>query len=140
MKGLVTLIKLHKRKLDELRRKMASLENQKSQLQLLSKKLHEELQEEITLAGKNPEMGNFFGDFAKRMQKRQDEIAAEILSLDKQMAKLNGEIIEEFSELKKFEIALEAARRRAEEEAKRKETIAMDEIAGQQHHRKTEDQ
>jgi hypothetical protein len=39
MKGLDTLIKLHKRTLDELRRKIGALENQKQQLLDTSKKL-----------------------------------------------------------------------------------------------------
>jgi len=140
MKGLVTLIKFHQRTLDDLRRKMAALENQKSQLLLLSAKLREELASEIKQASKNPEMGSFFGDFSKRMQKRQEEIAGEVRQLEKQMAELNIHIIEAFSELKKFEIALDNAKKRAEAEEKRKEAIQMDEIAEQQHRRKMEEQ
>ncbi len=138
MKGLATLIKLHKRTLDDLRRRMSSLENQKSQLQLASANLQKELEHEMQLAKKQVEMSGFFGDFAKRMQKRQDDIAQEIRSLDQQMKKLNEEITEAYGELKKFEIAQENAKHRADEEEQRKETILMDEIAGQQHRRKTE--
>jgi len=138
MKGLSTLIKLHKRKLDELRREMVTLENQKSQLQKSSANLRQELENEMQMAKKQAEMSSFFGGFAKRIQKRQDEIAEEIRSLDKKMAKLNAEITEAYGELKKFEIAQENAQRRADEEDRRKETILMDEIAGQQHQRKEE--
>ena len=136
MKGLATLIKLHKRTLDELRRKIVSLENQKSQLQQASANLQEELEHEMRQAKKQAELSGFFGGFATRIQKRQEEIAKEIRSLDQQMAKLNNEIVEAFAELKKFEIAQENAKRRADEEDRRKETITMDEIAGQQHRRK----
>jgi flagellar export protein FliJ len=139
MKGLATLIKLHKRTLDELRRSMASLENQKEQLLLLSRTLQEELKKEMELAAKTPEMRGFFGDFAKRMRVRQEKIAAEIKELDKQMDKLRGEIAEAFSELKKYEIAEENARLRAAEAASRKETIELDEIAGQQHRLKKDE-
>src|SRR5579871_4540831 len=99
MKTLTTLIKLHKRNLDELRRRMASLENQKTQLQLLIIKLQEELAQEIKLAGSHPEMAHFFGGFAKRIQRRQDEVTAEIRSLDQQMKVLSEEIAAAFSEL-----------------------------------------
>ncbi len=133
MKGLATLIKLHKRTLDDLRRKMVQLENQKTELQQASVNLQKELEQEMQMAKKQVEMSGFFGGFAKRIQKRQDEIAQEIRSLDKQMTKLNDEIAEAYGELKKFEIALENAKRRASENERRKETIEMDEIAGQQH-------
>jgi flagellar protein FliJ len=139
MKGLATLIKLHKRALDELRRKMTSLESQKIQLQKLSGKLAEDVKTEMHLAGQQPEMGNFFGDYAKRMKMRQQEIAGEIKSLDKQMDTLGNEIAEAFTELKKFEIAQENDRRRKLEIEKQKETLAMDEIAGQQFQRRKEE-
>jgi flagellar protein FliJ len=138
MKGLATLIKLHKRTLDELRRKMGGLENQKSQLQALSARLQKELEDEIKLAAQQTDMAKFFGGFAKRIQKRQEDIATEIKSLDAQMDKLRAEIAVEFGELKKFEIAQENARKREEEELKRKDTILLDEIAAQQHRRKQE--
>lgn len=138
MKGLATLIKLHRRTLDDLRRKMGSLESQKTQLQQASANLQKELELEMHQAKKQAELSGFFGGFAKRIQKRQGEIADEIRSLDKQMAKLNEEIIEAFAELKKFEIAQENAKRRAEEEERRKEVILMDEVAAVQHRRKKE--
>lgn len=140
MKGLKTLIKLNKRALDDLRRQMNMLENQKAQLLQLSAKLREDLINEMKLASKTPEMGNFFGDFSKRMQARQAEIASEVRSLERQMDELNIKISEAFSELKKFEIALENAKRRADEAQARRETLQMDEIAEQQHRRKMEEQ
>lgn len=138
MKGLSTLIKLHKRTLDELRRSMASLENQKEQLQLAIKKMQEELEAELVLAGKQPEMANFFGEFSKRIKTRQDMLRQEIRSLDTQIIKLNDEIAAAFAELKKFEIAKENAMRRAREEEARKDTLMLDELAGQQFQRKKE--
>ncbi|MDE3060615.1 MAG: flagellar FliJ family protein [Pseudomonadota bacterium] len=140
MKGLATLIKLSKRRLDELRRKMALLESQKSQLKQVIAALKEELAMEMQLAEKQPEIAHFYGDFAKRMQKRQAEVESEIVSIDKQMEKLAGEMAEAFSELKKFEIAAENERKRIKKEKARRETILLDEIAGQQHRRRAEEE
>jgi len=57
------------------------------------------------------------------------------------MDELRIKISEEFSEQKKFEIARDNAMRREKEEEKRKDTIQLDEIAGQQvRRRKLEDQ
>lgn len=136
MKGLNTLIKLHKRKVDEIRRQIGSLENQKSQLFLTTERLKQELKDEINLAEDQPEMGAFFGGFAKRIQKRQEEITQEIKKLDAQIAKLRDEVAEAFSELKKFELAKENALKREKEEEDRKETIMLDDIASDQHRRK----
>ncbi len=139
MKGLTTLIKLHKRQLDGLRRRMATLENQKTQLENLIKRLQDELARELVLAGKTPEMGNFFGDFAKRIRNRQEQVTKEIAELEKKIVALKEEIAIAFGEMKKFEIALENAKRRQREEANRKETIQLDEIAGQQFNRKAKE-
>ena len=139
MKGLTTLIKLHKRTLDELRRKMVSLENQKTQLLQAIASLRSELAHEMKLAGVKPEMAQYFGGFAKRVQKRQDEITAEIRKLDQQIVKLADEIAVAYGEVKKFEIALENAKKRAEEEERRKETILLDEVAGNQHRRQKDE-
>lgn len=136
MKALSTLIKLHKRQLDGLRRQMASLERQKDQLQVASGRVDDELKREMKLAADQPEMTKFFGDFARRIKRRKEEIAAEIIRLEKQMAKLAEDIAGEFSEMKKFEIAKANAERRLAAEEKRKDTIALDEVAGRQHRRK----
>jgi flagellar protein FliJ len=141
MKGLKTLIKLNRRKLDELRRRMGVLENQKNQLLAQSARLSKELEQEIAMASQKPEMGQFFGGFAKRIQKRQEDIAAEVRKLDQQMATLRDEIANAFADVKKFEIAEENARKREEAERNRKETIMLDDIAAQQYtRRQTEDQ
>lgn len=136
MKGLDSLIKLHKRTLDELRRSMAALERQKDQLQQAIHNLQLELEKEMALAKKQAEMSGFFGDFAKRIKNRQAEHQESIRKLDKQILKLNDEIAAAFAEVKKFEIAKENRKRRALEEQSRKETIMLDEIAGQQYTRK----
>jgi flagellar export protein FliJ len=138
MKGIATLIKLRKRALDDLRRKMVSLESQKEQLQQSSAALNKELAYEMQQAKKQADMSGFFGGFAKRIQKRQEEIADEIRSLDLKITSLNDQITEAFAELKKFEIVQENAKRRADEEERRKETILMDEVAANQHRRKEE--
>jgi hypothetical protein len=140
MKGLLTLIKLNTRALDELRRKMAALENQKLQLQQLSARLGEDLLNEIRLASKTPEMGQFFGDFSNRVRKRQESIAEEVAKIDRQIDMLNVEIRDAFSELKKYEIALENVTKRDKEAQERRLAAEMDDVARQQHSRKTENQ
>lgn len=139
MKTLNTLIRLHKRKLDELRRNMAALEGQKEQLHQSIKSLQNELEKEMKLAGLQAEMANFFGEFAKRIRGRQDMLHGEIKNIDVKIAELNKEIFAEFTELKKYEIARENLKQKMAEEEKRKETLMLDEIAAQQFQRRMTD-
>lgn len=136
MKGLDTLIKLHKRSLDELRRKIVTVENEKQRFLSESQRLANELERELVLAGQQPEMGNFFGDFSQRIKTRREAIAKEVAKLDQKIAKLTDEAREAYGELKKFEIAKANIARRALKERDRKETIRLDEVAGQQDRRR----
>ncbi|MBY0406429.1 MAG: hypothetical protein K2Q01_01965 [Rickettsiales bacterium] len=139
MKGLLTLIKLSKRTLDELRRKLTALETAKAQKEQAIIQLRQEVEREMHMASQRPEMGNFFGGFAKRMRLREQELHAEILKTDKEIDAMREEIAKAFAEQKKYEIALENAKLREKEKLARLETIAMDEIASQQHNRKQEE-
>lgn len=136
MKGLNTLIKLHKRKVDDLRRKMGLLEKQKSDLLRASERMQQELEDEMKLASAQADMSQFFAGFSKRIQMRQAEIAKEVKVVDRQMDRLRDEISVEFGELKKFEITKENRLKEALAEEGRKETILLDEIASRQHHNK----
>jgi flagellar export protein FliJ len=136
MKSLNTLIRLQQQKVDELRRKFGGLENQKQQLMKRSDQLAEELQKEISLAGQNPEMSGFFGDFAERIKKRRADLAMEMAKLEKQIQELAEQVRLAFTELKKYEIVRDQrlAAKRAKE-AKR-EAEQLDETAIMMHSRK----
>jgi flagellar FliJ protein len=137
-KSLETLIKLNKRKLDELRRNLADLENQKTQLLSVSAKLSEELARELDQAYRQPEMSGFYGDFAKRIRKRQDGISREVADLNTRITKAMEEIQDGYGELKKYEIMRERVIVREREAADRREVKILDEIAALQHIRKSE--
>jgi flagellar biosynthesis chaperone FliJ len=136
MKGLVTLIKLHRRNLDQLRKKIVDTERQKNLLLLVAEKLANELASELEVASTHSYFGNFFGNYAERIKKRQEDVAREIINLEQMLHKLAEELSEGFSELKKFEIAQENRLKRQKEEADRKEQIRLDDIAIDQFTRK----
>lgn len=136
MKGIHTLIRLSKRALDDLRKKQASLETQKEKLLDAIRKLDRELHNEMLLLQKAPEMGSFYGDFAKRIRSRQDTLREEIKKVEEELVQLSNEIMDAFADLKKYEIVRDNAKARAKAEEARKETIAMDEIASTQFARK----
>ena len=136
MKTFNTLIKLAKRKLDELRKAQGVLERQKEQLINARMNLHKELEREMNIAAKQLEMAGFFGGFAKRIKIREDELMAEVKKIEAEIEKIAEEIMLAYTDLKKYEIAKDNAMKRRAEEMTRKETIMLDEIASQQYGRK----
>jgi hypothetical protein len=107
MKALKTLIKLHKSNLDEKRKQKANLENQKEQLNNLILKLKTELISEQKFCSKNIDLIEAYNNYADYNRDRQLAIIAEIEKLDKQIDSLTEEIFNEFTELKKYQVALQ---------------------------------
>lgn len=140
MKGIDTLIRLAKRDLDELRKRQVHLETAKDKLQQGIKNLAAELQREQKLAAQNPEMGSFFGGFAKNIKERQQKLNDEIKEIDVQLLALSEEIMVAFADLKKYEIARDNFKARKKAEEARKETIMMDEVAATQFTRKMKEE
>ena len=132
MKTLKTLIRLQRRTLNELRKQLGAYERQRAVLVQASIKLAQDLHNEIELATNLPEMGSFFGNFSRRIQDRQDFLSAEVKKIDIEAEKVRQQMMEAFSETKKYEIALENWTKAQAAEAGRKETIAFDDIGLQQ--------
>lgn len=139
MQGIDTLIKMHQRELDALRRQLVQQEEQKQQLIELATKLHEELLRERELAAQEPAMAAYMGDFEKRIQKRQLGIAQEVIRIDDEIAQLSAAITERFGELKKYEITRDnqIAREKAAEDAR--EQNRLDEVGLQQFSRRDDE-
>ncbi len=134
MKGLLTLIKLRRRELDQLRRQMGVLQEERARHIARSLALTEQLKKEIESAANQPEMAMFFGNFSDHIAAQQDEIREEVHRVDRRIIQLTAKITEAFGDLKKFEITRDNIKAREAEEARRKEQILLDEIAAQQHH------
>jgi len=136
MKSLKTLIRIHRRQLDDLRREMANFEAQRDRLIQGIQALQAELEREIQLAEEMVGLGNFFGNFAGRIRNRQEVLGQEVKKLDIEIIKLSQKIAAIFSEVKKYEIALENRIKAMKAEENRKETQMLDEVGLQQFRRK----
>jgi len=139
LKTLDTLIKLHKRRVDEMRREMNALEEERKQLISLSEKLKDERIQEGKLAAADAKMASFFGPYSDRIAKRLEGIAREVSRLDREIEVKLEAIREEFSEQKKYEIAREYAKKQQEIEIRRGTQQRFDEIGSQQFTRKQGD-
>ena len=133
IKTLSTLIKLHKRRVDIIRREMIPLEEERRQLLIAVEKLHAEHEREMRLAAEDAKIAGFFGAYSKRVKQRQEVIAREITRLDAAIEVKVNAIREEFSEQKKYEIAREQEKKRNLQEAQRRQQQRFDEIGAQQY-------
>lgn len=128
MKSLKTLIKLQKRELDQLRRQVAALEGARDNLIATIERLQDELVRELEAANTMMDLRGFFGDFSDAIKKKQRALASKVVQFEQQIQELAIEIGNRFSELKKYEIALEAHKKREKEKEAKKEQAEMDEM------------
>lgn len=132
MKELLTLIRLHQNELDELRRQLVSLEEQREKLIQLATRIHHELLHEREAAMNQPQMGAYLVDYEKRVKERQTEIAKETVRLDQQIEQLSAAISESFSELKKYEIVRDQRVEAEKQKQAKREQAALDEAGANQ--------
>ncbi len=136
IKSFTTLIKLHKRRVDVMRREMVAMEEERKQLLELSETLRKERLQEMQLVAGEPKVGAFFGAYSARIAKKRDEIAVEVTRLEKEIEAKVAAIREEFSEQKRFEIAREHAMQKIAHKAQLSLQQRFDEIATQQYLKK----
>ena len=129
MKGVMTLIKLHKRALDEKRRVLTNHEDQKIRLMQSLHMVQEVFNKEKQVIDETPEMAYSFIPFAEANKGKQQQLQQLIEEKQAQITTLQEEIQENFGELKKYEIVLEQSIKKRKLKEKRLETMDLDDIA-----------
>lgn len=109
------------------------------ELEALSTRLDQQLQDEMDNAYQHIEMRGFFGNFADRIRRRKLQIAEDCKELEHQIQELRDRITDAFAEQKKFEILAERRELEAKKAEAKAETNQMDEIAGQAAARRKEE-
>ena len=139
MKGLKTLIRLEKNRMDILRKDLVVLEGEKEQFEAFAQQLLDSLHRELDAAEGMTEMRSFFGDFSARIKRQRQQIAQHVAGLDRRISALQDQINEVFSQMKKYEIALDNHIAREKEKLAASEQQQMDEVAVQRFHRNREE-
>jgi len=129
MKSITTLLRVKQRELDVLKRQQAVLENQKADVLNRIARLNQQLQDEMRTAESMPEMAHFFGDFSATIKKRQEQMRGQVAKIDVELDRVAVQILDRFSEMKKYEIALAQWKKRREAELARRSQQYMDEVA-----------
>lgn len=138
VKTLNTLIKIHKQRADFLRRELITLEDELHQLQALIARLKHEHEQEMQMVVSDPSYSKFFGTYSVHVRHKIASIGEEIKRLQEAVEAKRVEISEEYSEQKKYEIALDNAKARIAEEDKHRLQSRFDEVANQQFMRQQE--
>jgi flagellar export protein FliJ len=129
MKSIVTLLRVKQREMDVLKRQQVVIENQRLDILTRIDRLSDQLLHEMQTAEAMPEMAHFFGDFASTIKKRREQLRVQLKKLEVELEKITVQIFDRFSEMKKYELALENWKKRRAAEMTRREQQAMDEVA-----------
>jgi len=138
VKSLNTLIKLQKRQIDVLRREISLLQDERNKLQEASEKLRQEYARESELLQNDLSMASFFATYSHCTKLRMATLGDEIFKLDGEIEAKTDIVREQFGEQKKYEIALQNAKKRIFEAEKHLLQKTFDEVASQSYFRNLE--
>ncbi len=128
MKGLDSMIRLHKWQVDEKRRQLGELETMRADLVRRQDALRAEMAAEKTAAGEQV-IQFTFATYIRNALERLETLASSIEEVDRAIEAMQNDLAEAYRALKKFEVAQARHAARARQEEARRDQIATDEIA-----------
>ena len=130
LKPLATLIKIHKAQIDEKRKQLAYLLDQKMSRVEEIKKLEQSIKTEgANLHALHEDFRPMFLQYITWVRLKEGILLDEIDKLNPQINKITDEVAVIFSEMKKYEIVKENREQEIELELQRKNQIEIDEMA-----------
>lgn len=137
-KDLNSLIRLNEWVVDERRRELSDVIDSLQSLEKGLQKLEKDLELEQQAAQSSPnEAGLLYGSYATSVILRRESLNAGIMKMEENVAEVRARLDISYRELKKFEITQESRDLKIVQEADRKESIEMDELALQVHRLKS---
>ncbi|MDE1153876.1 MAG: flagellar FliJ family protein [Micavibrio sp.] len=140
MADLSVLIRLHKHELDEKRRALNELYNELALLEQKRQQLEAEFNREKEAASAVDDIHYTFPRYAEKVQKKREELQQAAGILDIKVEKAKDDLMESFSELKKYEMTQDERDRLEREEQLIKENEAFDAIALEGFRRRKQDE
>jgi flagellar FliJ protein len=136
MKSREALIRLNKFRVDEIRKRLKSLDDMRGDLTKKMTDLETMVQEEQRRSLQS-DLGRLaYPTFARSVMARRENIQRTIDEVDKQAATVTEELQNAYRELKKYEIVADAEAQRDRVEYARQVQAEIDEIALSRHARK----
>ena len=136
MSGLDQLMRLQKWTLDEKRRQALDLESLIDKFETDIRLLDEEVIREVDAAQQSIELQRTLPAYRKMMQERRERLQQSIDNLRVELSRIQDEIAEAFSELKKTEQTIHSRKQRQRQQERRREQIVSDDIGLELHRRR----
>jgi flagellar export protein FliJ len=131
-----TLLRLKRFRVDEMKRRMASIEAMKADLEKKLHDLEESVAREKQRAG-DSDIGRLaFPSFLKSIEVRRENLKNTLRDIEKEYAQAQGELTDAFQDLKSLEFATEQQAKRLAEIQARRTQARLDEMAMVRHLRK----
>ena len=135
MKKLGSLIRVHRWRVDEARRKLGALERLAAELRARAAALDEEVAQEQRGASRGFELGRFYGAYAQFAIERRNRLARSLAELGAEIEAARNALAAEFEELKRFETTAERQARAAAAEEAKVAQAALDDLGIERHRR-----
>lgn len=129
MKSLKNLIRMQKNVLDDKRREVVRFQEQADRLRASLQALEDEILAEQAFAKEHFEASFAYANFHKAAMTRKRWLMGAIRGADQLVEEATEAMRDAFQELKRYEIAEEERIAKEKAEIKRKESIALDEVA-----------
>lgn len=137
MRTLESLIRLHRWRLDEHRRRLAELEGFAERLRQDRRRIDAELTREQTVAARSFEGQLAYPGYLRRVRERQTTLERSLTETEAQIATAREVLAEAFQELKRHEIAQASRDFHQRQQLARRERIELDAVAIENHRRRT---
>ncbi|MBT5415714.1 MAG: hypothetical protein HOK81_14035 [Rhodospirillaceae bacterium] len=128
MKGLDSLIRIAKWRVDEARRNLAELDRLAEGLRDRLCALDEEVARERTVAAADPEAARSFAGYRAAAAVRRGRLKESLADLETRHAAMQEQLNDAYGELKRYEIAARDKARREALAVRRAEQAGLDEI------------
>lgn len=136
MRGIDTLIRLHRQHLDAKRVYRTNLDAQRIGLEQRALAMRQEMADEWKIAAESLEVRQTLAAYAERMTDSLKALAAEMIKIDAEVERINEEIAEAFQTLKGYELTRDARLKKLADEQARRDRTELDAIGAVQHRRK----
>ena len=136
MRGIDTLIRLHRQHLDAKRVYRTNLDAQRIGLEQRAFAMRQEMADERKIAAESLAVRQTLAAYAERMTDSLKALAAEMIKIDAEVERINEEIAEAFQTLKGYELTRDARLKKLADEQARRDRTELDAIGAVQHRRK----
>lgn len=125
-RGLDKLVRLHRWKLEEQRKRLVELELLVQEFRNQIAALDDEVRHEGAIAASDHEAARVLPTYLEAVAMRREKLAASIFEVEREMNEVNETVLESFQELKKYEVVQNGRDQRAVKAMRRKDLQETD--------------